>query len=151
MQTQQGGQEDAEDQRLGQELQDLPSQVQSEEESSDLIRPKKILNPLIASKSHQELHKELQMTHRRGVSQEGKTELQRALEKRNWEQRMKQKKDQEEAKKKRSPLHQELLKRHQRLDKMERETGRQQEDPEFLRVKERLRRTTVLDVGLKEV
>lgn len=52
------------------------------------------------------------------VSQEGRTELQRALDKRKWEQRMKASREQEEAKKNRSPLHQELLKRHQRLDKV---------------------------------
>lgn len=37
----------------------------SEEESSNLIRPQKPLNPLTASRSHQELHKELRMTHKR--------------------------------------------------------------------------------------
>lgn len=54
----------------------------------------------------------------RRVSQEGKSELQRALEKRKWEQRMKASRDEEEAKKSGSPLHQELLKRHQRLEKV---------------------------------
>uniref|UniRef100_A0A672I954 Actin-associated protein FAM107A n=1 Tax=Salarias fasciatus TaxID=181472 RepID=A0A672I954_SALFA len=78
---------------------------------SDLIRPHRPVNPAAASRSHQELHKELQR-----LSQEGKTELQRALEKRKWEQRMKASRDQEEAKKSTSPLHQELLKRHQRLE-----------------------------------
>ncbi|XP_070759475.1 actin-associated protein FAM107A [Enoplosus armatus] len=131
------------------ELQAPP--LQSEEEGSNLIRPQKPLNPLTASKSHQELHKELRMTHKRRVSQEGKTELQRALEKRKWEQRMKASRDQEEAKKSRSPLHQELLKRHQRLEKLERDKGPQREGPEFLRVKEGLRRTAVLDSGEKEV
>ncbi|KAA8593393.1 hypothetical protein FQN60_009509, partial [Etheostoma spectabile] len=94
-----------------------PSQQHSVEESSNLIRPQKPLNPVTASKSHQELHKELRMTHKRRVSQDGKTELQKALEKRRWEQRMKASRDQEEAKKNRSPLHQELLKRQQRLEK----------------------------------
>lgn len=31
----------------------------------DLIKPKKLLNPVRASKSHQELHRELLMNHRR--------------------------------------------------------------------------------------
>ncbi|XP_049895253.1 actin-associated protein FAM107A [Epinephelus moara] len=126
-----------------------PSHLPSEEESSDLIKPQKPLNPLSASRSHQELHKELRMTHKRRVTQEGKTELQRALEKRRWEQRTKASRDQEEAKKNRSPLHQELLKRHQRLEKLERDKGQQQErdGPEFLQVKERLRRTAMLDAG----
>ncbi|XP_044032696.1 actin-associated protein FAM107A isoform X2 [Siniperca chuatsi] len=125
--------------------------LQSEEEGSNLIRPQKPLNPLMASENHQELHRELRMTHKRRVLQEGKTELQRALEKRKWEQKMKASKDQEEAKKSISPLHQELLKRHQRLEELERDQGQQREGPEFLRVKERLRRTAVLDSGEKEV
>ncbi|GAA6221913.1 protein FAM107A-like isoform X1 [Lates japonicus] len=134
------------------ELQAFQPQLQSEEESGNLIRPKKPLNPLTASKSHQELHKELRMTHNRRVSQEGKTELQRVLEKRRWDQKKKASKDQEEAKKSRSPLHQELLKRHHRLEKLEKEEkGQQREEPEFLRVKERLRRTASLDAGEKEL
>ncbi|XP_040890712.1 actin-associated protein FAM107A [Toxotes jaculatrix] len=134
------------------ELEAFSPQLQSEEESADLIRPKKPLNPVTASKSHQELHKELRMTHNRRVCQEGKTELQRVLEKRKWDQKKKASRDQEEAKKNRSPLHQELLKRHQRLEKLEREEKDQQrEEPEFLRVKERLRRTAALDAGEKEM
>ncbi|XP_044205529.1 protein FAM107B isoform X1 [Thunnus albacares] len=146
MQTHQNEQEDR-----SPELQALPSQPQSEdsqEESSNLIRPQKPLNPLTASKSHRELHKELRMTHKRRVCQEGKTELQLALEKRKWEQKVKASREQEE--KNRSPLHQELLKRHQRLEKLERNKGQQQDEPEFLRVKERLRRTAVLDAGEEE-
>ncbi|XP_035808743.2 actin-associated protein FAM107A isoform X3 [Amphiprion ocellaris] len=141
------------------ELQGIgPSQLHSEEEGSHLIRPHKPLNPITASKSHQELHKELQMTHKRSscvsdrrVTQEGKTELQRALEKRKWEQRMKASRDQQEANKNTSPLHQELLKRQQRLENLEREEKSKQEEPEFLQVKERLRRTTVMDAGEKQV
>lgn len=52
------------------------------------------------------------------MSKEGKSELQRALEKRKWEQRMKVSRAEEEAKKNRSPLYQELSKRHQRLEKV---------------------------------
>uniref|UniRef100_UPI0037E7E6FB protein FAM107B n=1 Tax=Semicossyphus pulcher TaxID=241346 RepID=UPI0037E7E6FB len=125
--------------------------LQSEEESSNLIRPQKPLNPVTASKSHKELHKELRLSHNRRVLHEGKTELQRALEKRKWEQRMKASRDQEEAQKSGSPLQRELLKRHQRLEKLERDKERQQEGPEFLQVKERLRRTAVLDAGEKDV
>ncbi|KAM4587297.1 actin-associated protein FAM107A [Odontesthes bonariensis] len=120
------------------------SQIQSEEESSNLIKPHKPLSPLNASRSHQALHKELQMTHKRRVAQEGKNELRRALEKRKWEQKMKTRQDQEEAKRNMSPLQQELLKRQQRLENMEKVGKDKQEEPEFLQVKERLRRTTVL-------
>uniref|UniRef100_A0A3Q4BK64 Actin-associated protein FAM107A n=1 Tax=Mola mola TaxID=94237 RepID=A0A3Q4BK64_MOLML len=121
---------------------------EQEEENANLIRPQKPINPLTASKSHKALHKELQMTHKRRVSREEKSELQRALEKRKWEQKRKASRDQEEAKN-RSPLHQELLKRHQRLEELERDGGQQQEGPEFLRVKERLRRTAVVEFGGK--
>lgn len=38
---------------------------EEEEEGSNLIRPRKPLSPLKASKSHRELHKELRMTHTR--------------------------------------------------------------------------------------
>jgi len=124
------------------------SQIQSEEESSNLIKPHKPLSPLNASRSHQALHKELQMTHKRldalevinthtsvslfiqiiksvcvsdrRVAQDGKNELQRALEKRKWEQKMKARQDQDEAKRNMSPLQQELLKRQQRLENVNR-------------------------------
>ncbi|XP_022602595.1 protein FAM107A-like [Seriola dumerili] len=130
----------------------IPPQLQSEEESVHLIRPRKPLSPLTASKSHQELHKELRMTHNRRVCQEGKSELQQVLEKRKWDQKKKASRDQEEAKRNRSPFHQELLRRHHRLEKLEsEETGQQREELEFLRVKERLRRTATLDAGEKEV
>ncbi|XP_027135676.1 protein FAM107B [Larimichthys crocea] len=143
MQTQ-----DTEHQDRYSELQGPPMQIG--EESNSLIRSKKTLNSLMVSKSHQELHKELRMTHKRRVSQEGKSELLRALEKRKWEQRMKADRDREVAEKNRSPLYQELLKRHQRLEKLERDKGQQREGPEFLRVKERLRRTAVMDAGEKQ-
>ncbi|XP_034550662.1 protein FAM107B [Notolabrus celidotus] len=138
------------------EQQDLYSEfqappLQNEEESCDLIKPQKPLNPITASKNHQELHRELRLTHNRRVLQEGKSELQRALEKRKWEQRMKASRDQNEAQKSGSPLQQELLRRHQRLEKLERDKERLREGPEFLQVKERLRRTAVVDAGEKEV
>ncbi|XP_029991077.1 protein FAM107B isoform X2 [Sphaeramia orbicularis] len=128
------------------ELQAFTSKQQIEDESRCLITPQKPLNPFTSSKSHQELHRELRMSHRRRVSQEGKTELQQALEKRKWEQKMKARRDQEERLKSRLPLHQELLKRHQRLEKME-QKKEEREEPEFLQVKHRLRRTTMTDVG----
>ncbi|XP_061583258.1 actin-associated protein FAM107A [Cololabis saira] len=121
-------------------------QSPSEEEKSTLIRPQKPVCPLTASRSHQELHKELWMSHRRRVAKEGKTELQRALEQRKWEQRMAARRDQEEAKWNMSPLNQELLKRQWRLENLEREEKSKQEAPEFIQVKERLRRTTGLNV-----
>ncbi|KGL99258.1 Protein FAM107A, partial [Charadrius vociferus] len=120
----------------------------------DLIKPKKLLNPVKASKSHQELHRELLMNHKRGLGVESKPELQRVLEHRRRNQLIRQKKEEEEAKKLQSPFEKELLKRHQRLDQVElnnRESSflqlekeqEKQEDhaPEFIKVKENLRRT----------
>ncbi|KAM9758699.1 actin-associated protein FAM107A isoform 2-T2 [Menidia menidia] len=139
------------EQRRFSELEILSSQIQNEEESSTLIKPHKPLSPFNASRSHKALHKELQMTHKRRVAQEGKTELQRALEKRRWEQKIKARQDQEETKRNMSPLQQELLKRQQRREnQMEKDETIKQEEPEFLRVKESLRRTTVLHAAGKE-
>eukprot|EP00063_Salmo_salar_P012964 XP_013987799.1 PREDICTED: protein FAM107B-like isoform X2 [Salmo salar] len=145
----------AEDQEQGKSGGSPPQPESQGEEGRDLIiQPKKRPNLVRVSKSHQELHRELRMTHKRGPCLEVKPELQRVLEQRNWEQGMKQRREAEE-KKKRSPLQQELLKRHQRLEELERELKAQQEglqsSPEFIRVKESLRRTTILDVGEKVV
>ncbi|KAJ8409318.1 hypothetical protein AAFF_G00235160 [Aldrovandia affinis] len=125
------------------------------EGDDDLIKPKKLLNPVKASKSHQDLHRELLMNRKRGVGVESKPELHRVLEQRKREQMIKQRKEEEEARKKVSPLEQELLKRHKKLEELEREQERQGEDtesaPEFVRVKENLRRTSALSAGEKEV
>ncbi|EMP30089.1 hypothetical protein UY3_12789, partial [Chelonia mydas] len=111
----------------------------------DLIKPKKLLNPVKASKSHQELHRELLMNHKRGLGVESKPELQRVLEHRRRNQLLRQKKEEEEAKKLQSPFEQELLKRQQRLDQLERGQEKHEEHaPEFIKVKENLRRTSTL-------
>ncbi|CAI5767618.1 actin-associated protein FAM107A isoform X2 [Podarcis muralis] len=111
----------------------------------DLIKPKKLLNPVRASKSHQELHRELLMNHKRGLGVESKPELQRVLEHRRRNQLIRQRKEEEEAKKLKSPFEQELLKRQQKLDQLEREQEKQEENaPEFIKVKENLRRTSTL-------
>uniref|UniRef100_A0A8C8AG73 Actin-associated protein FAM107A n=1 Tax=Otus sunia TaxID=257818 RepID=A0A8C8AG73_9STRI len=111
----------------------------------DLIKPKKLLNPVKASKSHQELHRELLMNHKRGLSMESKPELQRVLEHRRRNQLIRQKKEEEEAKKLQSPFEKELLKRHQRLDQLEKEQEKQEDHaPEFIKVKENLRRTSTV-------
>ncbi|XP_076845310.1 protein FAM107B isoform X2 [Brachyhypopomus gauderio] len=127
-----------------------PDDVQGDE---DLIKPKKLINPVKASKSHQELHRELLQNHQRGV--ENKSELQRVLEQRKRDQLIKQRKMEEEARRKVSPLEQELLKRHQKLDELEREQERQEENscnaPEFIKVKENLRRTSFTSTEEKEV
>ncbi|XP_039551359.1 actin-associated protein FAM107A isoform X1 [Passer montanus] len=111
----------------------------------DLIKPKKLLNPVKASKSHQELHRELLMNHKRGLGVDSKPELQRVLEHRRRDLLIKQKKEEEEAKKLQSPFEKELLKRHQRLDQLEKEQEKQEDHaPEFIKVKENLRRTSTV-------
>uniref|UniRef100_A0A8B9GG12 Actin-associated protein FAM107A n=1 Tax=Amazona collaria TaxID=241587 RepID=A0A8B9GG12_9PSIT len=111
----------------------------------DLIKPKKLLNPIKASKSHQELHRELLMNHKRGLSVESKPELQRVLEHRRRNQLIRKKKEEEEAKKLQCPFKKELLKRHQRLDQLEKEQEKQEDHaPEFIKVKENLRRTSMV-------
>ncbi|XP_027496564.1 actin-associated protein FAM107A isoform X1 [Corapipo altera] len=111
----------------------------------DLIKPKKLLNPVKASKSHQELHRELLMNHKRGLGVDSKPELQRVLEHRRRDLLIKQKKEEEEAKKLQSPFEKELLKRQQRLDQLEKEREKQEDHaPEFIKVKENLRRTSTV-------
>ncbi|XP_062401854.1 protein FAM107B isoform X3 [Sardina pilchardus] len=123
------------------------------EDEDDLIKPKKLVNPVKASRSHQELHRELLMNQKRGV--ETKPELQRVLEQRKREQMIKQRKQEDEARKKISPLEQELLKRRRELEELEREQEEQetgnQSAPEFIKVKENLRRTSFINTGEKEV
>ncbi|KAM4624819.1 protein FAM107B isoform 1-T1 [Polymixia lowei] len=126
------------------------------DEDDDLIKPKKLVNPVKASKSHQDLHRELLLSYKRGgVGVENKPELQRVLEARKREQMIKQKKQEEEARKKISPLEQELLKRHKKLEEMEQKQEKDAEDsekaPEFVKVKENLRRTSFHSNGEKEV
>ncbi len=55
----------------------------------------------------------------RGIGVESKPELQRVLEQRKREQVIKQRKQEEEARRKISPLEQELLKRQQKLEEVD--------------------------------
>uniref|UniRef100_A0A672QU61 Actin-associated protein FAM107A n=1 Tax=Sinocyclocheilus grahami TaxID=75366 RepID=A0A672QU61_SINGR len=91
----------------------------------------------------------------RGIGVENKPELQRVLEERKREQIIKQKKQDEEARRKISQLEHELLKRHQKLDELEKEPARLEDSncsaPEFIKVKENLRRTSFASSGEKEV
>ncbi|XP_051987047.1 protein FAM107B isoform X2 [Xyrauchen texanus] len=118
----------------------------------ELIRPKKLHNPINVSKSHRELHQELIITQKRGGVVEEKPELQRVLEQRNRAHALKQERQVEEQK---SPLEQELLKRQMRLEKFEREAEERRERsmgaPEFIRVKESLKRTAVVNTVEKEL
>uniref|UniRef100_A0A3Q3KKN0 Actin-associated protein FAM107A n=1 Tax=Monopterus albus TaxID=43700 RepID=A0A3Q3KKN0_MONAL len=122
------------------------------DEDEDLIKPKKLVNPVKASKSHQELHRELLSSYRRV---EVKPELQRVLETRKRDQLIQQRKQEDEARRKISPLEAELLKRHKKLDELEKQQEKDQGEnlkaPEFVRVKENLRRTSFHSKEEKEV
>ncbi|XP_036386666.1 protein FAM107B-like [Megalops cyprinoides] len=113
------------------------------ESSDELIRPRKLINPVLESPSHRKLHGELLLSHRRGLLPGGKPELQRVLEQR----RLEQDREQERARRPPSDLEQELHKRKQRLLEYEREEMRLRLDreniPEFVRVKDNLRHIQV--------
>uniref|UniRef100_A0A452GUM9 Family with sequence similarity 107 member A n=1 Tax=Gopherus agassizii TaxID=38772 RepID=A0A452GUM9_9SAUR len=79
-----------------------------------LIEPKKLPNPVRESKTHQELHRELLFSHRRGLLPEHKPELQKVLETR----RFKQLKQQQESQRPLTDLEEELRKRHQMLEQV---------------------------------
>ncbi|XP_047204781.1 protein FAM107B-like isoform X1 [Girardinichthys multiradiatus] len=124
-----------------------PPDYMDGDEDEDLIKPKKLVNPIKASRSHQELHRELLSSCRRGGSGvETKPELQRVLESRKRDQLIRQRKQEEEARRKISPLEAELLKRHMKLEELDRQQEQQQEEnlraPEFVKVRENLRRTS---------
>ncbi|XP_041080134.1 actin-associated protein FAM107A-like isoform X2 [Polyodon spathula] len=133
----------------------IMAQPDYQDRNDDLIKPKKLLNPVKASKSHQELHRELLMNQKRGTGIENKPELQRVLEHRKRDQHIRKKKEEEEALRLKSPFEQELLKRQQKLDQLEKEQDEQDDRPgnapEFLKVKENLRRTSLLTSEEKEV
>ncbi|XP_051532423.1 protein FAM107B isoform X2 [Myxocyprinus asiaticus] len=113
------------------------------EGQDDLIRPKKLPNPILESHSHRGLHRELLVSHRWGLLPEEKPELQRVLEQR----RLEQYREREQALKPPSDLEQELRKRRQKLMAYEQDELRRKEDlekmPEFVRVRDNLRHITI--------
>uniref|UniRef100_A0A672NRY3 Protein FAM107B-like n=1 Tax=Sinocyclocheilus grahami TaxID=75366 RepID=A0A672NRY3_SINGR len=116
---------------------------QASEGQDDLIRPKKLFNPVLESSSRRGLHRELLVSLKtvcRGLLPEEKPELKRVLEQR----RLEQHREREQASHLPSDLEQELHKRSQRLLQ---EELRRREDlqnmPEFVRVRENLRHITV--------
>ncbi|XP_069765989.1 protein FAM107B-like [Narcine bancroftii] len=113
-----------------------------DEECAELIKPRKLINPVKSSKNHQELHRELIINQKRGITPH-KPELQRVMEQRKRDQVVKQRKEAEALKK--SDLEQELMKRQQRLEQIEQEKldaeERWENTPEFVKMKGNLRRT----------
>ncbi|XP_012694589.1 protein FAM107B isoform X1 [Clupea harengus] len=111
----------------------------------ELIKPKKLINPVKNSRNHQDLHRELLMNQKRGLAPMNKPELQKVMEKRKREQVLKAQKEEQEAHKKRSDLEIELMKRQQKLEQLDLDQQKDEEEqentPEFVKMKSNLRRT----------
>ncbi|XP_042348017.1 actin-associated protein FAM107A-like [Plectropomus leopardus] len=96
-------------------------------------------NPIKASRTHNELHKELLLAHKRGLVLSSRSELQQVLERRKRVQS-----DKEEEGQSRTPLDDVLLRRQQRqLEKEKEKEERVREEAhlmEFVRVRQNLRK-----------
>ncbi|GAA6222827.1 protein FAM107B-like [Lates japonicus] len=107
----------------------------------DTIQLRKLNGSSVDTPSYQNLHRELLLSHKRGLLLEEKPELKRVLEQR----RLELHKEEEMARRRPSDLETELRKRQQKLQEYEQEEIRRQENlqkiPEFVRVKDNLRRT----------
>ncbi|XP_042348126.1 protein FAM107B [Plectropomus leopardus] len=107
----------------------------------ELAQPKRLNGSSVELPSYQNLHRELLLSHKRGLLLEEKPELKRVLEQR----RLELHKGEEMARQRPSDLETELRKRQQKLQEYEQEEIRRQENqqkiPEFVRVKDNLRRT----------
>ncbi|XP_056131160.1 actin-associated protein FAM107A [Lampris incognitus] len=95
--------------------------------------------PVRTSRSHQELHKELLLAHRKGLVLSSKLELQRVLERRRREQS-----EREEQQQSRTPLEEVLLRRQRKQQEQERQQEEQVREEaqllEFVRVRQNLRK-----------
>ncbi|CAL8323360.1 unnamed protein product [Merluccius merluccius] len=114
--------------------------------SAELSQPRKLNGSTVETPSHQDLHRELLLSHKRGLVLEEKPELKRVLEQR----RLELHREEELAQRRPSDLETELRKRQQKLQEYEQEEIRRQEDqekiPEFVVVKGKLRRTKTVDL-----
>ncbi|KAL4622601.1 hypothetical protein GN956_G20133 [Arapaima gigas] len=96
------------------------------------------VNPVKASRTHQELHRELLLAYKKGLVVCSRPELQVVLERRRREQAEK-----EEGEQGRSPLEKVLLKRHQIHQEKEKQQEKTKDDPqllEILKVRQNLRK-----------
>lgn len=111
----------------------------------DSSSEQKKLNGFSEAPSYHNLHRELMLSHKRGLLLEEKPELKRVLEQR----RLELHKEAEMAQRQPSDLEMELRKRQQKLQEYEQEEIRQRESqqkiPEFVRVKDNLRRTQTFE------
>ncbi|XP_013857398.1 protein FAM107B isoform X2 [Austrofundulus limnaeus] len=116
-----------------------PRQVteNQQQEEDDLIKPQKLINPLLASLQHRALHQELLFCHRRGVLPRRKPELQCVLENKRREQL--KKRELQPA----SDLEMKLHRRQQKIQLYELEEKKWRESlqnvPEFVRVRQTLK------------
>ncbi|XP_041130940.1 protein FAM107B-like [Polyodon spathula] len=108
------------------------------------ISPSKLTNPVRVSRTHQDLHKELLLAHKKGLCVTSKSELQLVLERRKREQTQR-----EEGEQGRSPLEKEMLRRQQRHQQLEsvQAKGGTENHYEFVVVKENLRKTSKREQG----
>ncbi|KAG8554372.1 hypothetical protein GDO81_003775 [Engystomops pustulosus] len=100
-------------------------------------------NPMKSSRTHQELHRELLLTHKKGLVLHSKPELLRVLEKRRSQEQEGQKTPTPHC-----PLQQELHKWQLRREEREQQTTKSEAPVvhEFLRVRQNLRKSTTRDV-----
>ncbi|XP_037540128.1 protein FAM107B [Nematolebias whitei] len=112
---------------------------------AEINQPKKLNGSSAETPSYQNLHRELLLSHKRGLLLEEKPELKRVLEQR----RLELHKEEEMARRRPSDLETELRKRQQKLQEYEQEEIRQRENeqkiPEFVRVRDKLRRTQTFE------
>ncbi|XP_075926710.1 uncharacterized protein LOC116947417 [Petromyzon marinus] len=136
------------------------------DETPGLIKPKKLINPVKESRRHQDLHRELLMKNKRGQGLQPKPELLRVLDQRKWEQRVGRQRHHlhhDEEPEPNGALQQELLKRFQRLEQLDRDLefpgpGEEQPGggsggatiPEFIRVRDNLRRTRIVTMETEQ-
>uniref|UniRef100_A0A8D3BBG2 Protein FAM107B-like n=1 Tax=Scophthalmus maximus TaxID=52904 RepID=A0A8D3BBG2_SCOMX len=111
----------------------------------ETVQPRKLNGSSVDPPSYQNLHRELLLSHKRGLLLEEKPELTRVLEQR----RLELHKEEEMARQRPSDLETELRKRQQKMQEYEQEEIRQRENqqkiPEFVRVKDNLRRTQTFE------
>ncbi|XP_037833078.1 protein FAM107B isoform X2 [Kryptolebias marmoratus] len=112
---------------------------------AEVNQPKKLNGSSTEIPSYQNLHRELLLSHKRGLLLEEKPELKRVLEQR----RLELHREEEMAQRRPSDLETELRKRQQKLQEYEQEEIRQRENeqkiPEFVRVRDKLRRTQTFE------
>lgn len=125
----------------------LPPTRQSTVDSGaeETVQPRKPNGSSVDTPSYHNLHRELLLSHKRGLLLEEKPELKRVLEQR----RLELHREEEMARQRPSDLETELRKRQQKLQEYEQEEIRRREDqqkiPEFVRVKDNLRRTQTFE------